>query len=367
MKNDFNTKITINSIDYDVQFFSVGGSATVYKITNCIDKSISLLKEINCEGLNFNEDLKADFIKKIFTHERVMAEELQSKYYPDQGIMPADGIFVGREVTIDTNETSTAIRYFLYETKGGQTLAEYIEKLSEKKDICKFLRLIIKCLKILDSVFHSRNFYHLDLKADNIYISEQGSIYFLDLANSHNAKGNIENLIETHLFSTSGLYSAPELIEIQKFQQEYFRYTNLCNEKNDLICKIANDQMKKIVVHFSKLTQSLSISSDLYSIAQILQATFFSSYGEFLFPNISNIKEQLFSIISKATENDPQKRYQTSNEFISDLTKCLNVLENFDKEIILENSKRFCEATWKNLPFNEDLLTEIKILDGKEI
>ena len=370
--------------------FSQGGSSIVYKV-KYDEKSIFLLKEIIPSTIDFERDPKDGIsikcskeihkkhIERIAKHEATMTGHLRNTYKEDQGDMPSAEVFWGAPLEI-LEETDA--KYLIYATTQGKTFEKYLND-SKKNDASKdAIIALLERFKAIISVFNTalweKDFVHLDIKSSNIYLSgKEESIRILDLANAHCLDSTInEDIINDHILGITPNYSAPELCYLKQIQEEYLHYKALSESNITILKDMGIGQMKKQRALFYNQLENLSIKTDMYSLGMILENTFFKYDKKFLkrmirFPSIRIIEKRLTQIIETATNENPENRYADAKEFISDLDKCIDILNNrgFYEEVLFKNSFEKLSEKLEHLRKSEkviddNLLADIEIMGG---
>lgn len=168
------------------------------------------------------------------------------------------------------------------ETNKMALVEEFISGSSPSKMSFEDAISFIFNLTLLVSKIYSLGILHLDLKPQNILISESGSLKLVDFGLAH----FVSNTSDFSAIGTPG-YSAPEQI----------------------------------------LTGTVSVKSDLFSIGAILYEYLFESrldrsiyFSDYSVPHFSK-SDVLSTILLRTISKNPTDRYDSSTELLSDLEK----------------------------------------------
>ncbi len=183
--------------------------------------------------------------------------------------------------------------YIIMEYVQGETLADYIETTSgpilENKAISMFL-------KILDamSYAHSQNIFHRDIKPSNFIINKQNNIKILDFGIAKKADSQSPRLTKTGLKVGTTMFMSPQQVKGEELDYR-------------------TDIYSLGVTLFQMLTGQLPYDekSSEYDL--------FDSIVNYDFPNPKDfyvgVSPAMCKVIKKATQKQPEDRYQSCDEF----------------------------------------------------
>ncbi|MBX4209896.2 MAG: serine/threonine protein kinase [Mollicutes bacterium PWAP] len=180
----------------------------------------------------------------------------------------------------------------------GETLDEIIKqrKYIETTRSVSYTMQVLKGLKAM----HKEGVIHRDIKPSNLMISSHGKVKIIDLGISK-SHGD-DKLTRTGKIVASIDYTAPELLKAKP-----------ANEQSDIFSVGA-------------LMYEMIVGSKPYAGGNTKEKI--SKIKHNPFPNATAINgaipQALSNVILKATSTDLTKRYQNIDEFIEDLTTCLD-------------------------------------------
>ena len=182
--------------------------------------------------------------------------------------------------------------YLVMEYIDGQNLDEYINKVTGPMPEHKAVSIM---LEVLDAVgyAHNNNVLHLDIKPANIMIDNNNKIKLLDFGISNEAQKQNNGQI-----MGSPLYMSPEQIKGKNI-----------NKPSDIY--------SLGITFFQMLTGTTPYSGNMTRqelFAKVLEGNLPKANSFYPF-----VTDKIQKIIDKATELDSDKRYQSTDEFSSQL------------------------------------------------
>lgn len=202
-------------------------------------------------------------------------------------------------------------RFFLImEYLGGESLDNFCQK-ETLLPVKQVTEIIFQCAKALDYA-HQNGVIHRDIKAQNIILSKQGYAKISDfgIALSENSSHDIksEELVGTIY------YTAPELLRNKPFSPQTDIY--------------ALGVLSYELLTGTKPFQAETPISILYKIS--------NEEPESIARYRNDMPEYLESIVMKAIQKDPEKRYKSCLQIASDLSSLSNNIKNLDHSINVE-------------------------------
>ena len=315
-----------------------GGSCLAYHALNTESGEIICLKELYpmrllhqlqregtalCPTAGVDaEELKAElagyFDTELHTSEAV-------RYTESAGGMTNDGQFLPA-VEIPCEE-GTLARYLQISTMGGAPLSQcaFDETLSPRQRVLDKLLVIQRIAEILVQ-FHKKGFLHLDLKPENIFLSNltQGNgsflgnhhVFLLDLGSSAEVDENGKMTAPAQI-STTLYYAAPEL-------------------KDYMLAQAQGDEWL-----IEELARKISYSSDIYALASmlfhfLLEGVKRPDFGDYSCTSIKKntdvaalptpLQNKLVHFIQREMSTDPENRSQTVAELMVALKPLIDEL-----------------------------------------
>ena len=315
-----------------------GGSCLAYYALNTQSGEIVCLKELYPLRLSHQlqregtalcptagidaEELKAE-LADYFNTELHTSEAV--RYTESAGGMTNDGHFL-TAVEVPC-EDGTLARYLQISTMGGAPLSQcgFDETLSHRQRVLDKLLVIQRIAETLVQ-FHKKGFLHLDLKPENIFLSNltQGNgsflgnhhVFLLDLGSSAAVDEN-GNMTAPAQISTTFYYAAPEL-------------------KDYMLAQVQGDEWL-----IEELSKKISYSSDIYALASMLFRFLLDGvqkpdFGEYSYTSIKKnadvaalptpLQNKLVNFIQREMSRDPENRSQTVAELMAALTPLIDAL-----------------------------------------
>ena len=315
-----------------------GGSCLAYHALNTQNGEIICLKELY--PLRLSHQLQREGTA-LCPAEGVAAEELKGeladyfntelhtseavRYTESAGGMTNDGQFLPA-VEVPCEE-GTLARYLQISTMGGAPLSQcgFDETLSHRQRVLDKLLVIQRIAETLEQ-FHKKGFLHLDLKPENIFLSNltQGDgsflgnhhVFLLDLGSSAAVDENGKMTASAQV-STTLYYAAPEL-------KDYM---------------LAQAQGDKWLIE--ELSKKISYSSDIYALASmlfhfLLDGVKRPDFGEYSCTSIKKnadvaalptpLQNKLVHFIQREMSTDPENRSQTVAELMAALKPLIDAL-----------------------------------------
>jgi serine/threonine-protein kinase len=299
------TRGTVFASRYEIQgILGKGGMGEVYRV-----KDVTLDEEMALKVLRPEITAYKGTIKR-FKNELKLARKITHKNVCRM---------------YDLNEEGE-IPFITMEYVQGEDLKQLIkrdEKLSEKeaisiaKQVCEGL-----------SEAHKLGVVHRDLKPSNIMIDEEGNAKVMDfgIARSVEAAG----VTQTGVMIGTPDYISPEQAEGEKIDQR-------------------SDIYSLGVILYEMMTGSVPFKGDTALSVALKHKTQFPKAPRKVNPKVS---EDMSHLILVCLEKEREKRYQSVEEFLSDLTKIEKGLPTAKREV---SAKTLEERAWKNsiavLPF----------------
>ncbi|MDA9107315.1 serine/threonine protein kinase [Flavobacteriaceae bacterium] len=197
--------------------------------------------------------------------------------------------------------------HLVQEYVDGQTLDEYINNVTGPIPTTEAIR-IIKDILLAIGYAHNKKIalsgyegvLHLDIKPGNILISKNGKVKIIDYGIS---QGN--NQKRAKKVMGSPMYMAPEQLDIN---EELDKRTDI------YALGILLHQMITASRPYSNCTTKEELFESIYNSSLTRTAD--------IYPGVDN---RFQSIIDKATEKNPEYRYQSCDEFLYDLEELENI------------------------------------------
>ena len=352
-----------------------------------------------------NREEYMESIYRLMRNEKEMANRFAT-VYDARGVANnrvnaffIDRILSSREAFPGLRTNSVAL-YQISDTFEGKTFSELAHKAAEERDLEKIIAYAIKILKTLSS-FHQTGYLHLDLKDDNIFFSDDGSVcVIIDFASSVK-KEEISGLKieeDSEKLVSRSCFSASELSDLIQLKAQYRTLL-----KGDRVRSLYRCRADFIQSAYDKLCDRIDETSDLCSVGKMLCHYFhglifyqkklrFDDNGSlseicleetavdqdgmvnnwaFSGSNAMDVcKHRLIRFFEKASNDDVGVRYKSCDEMIRELEIISNILhkkgfvpevleyysrENYDHEMsVFEDTGIVLEA---------DLLGECKIVE----
>jgi serine/threonine-protein kinase len=305
---------TLNNTYIIEEKIGAGAVGTIYKAYHLRLKKYVVIKQIKQELRGkINERIEVDILKNL-----------------KHSYIPQVYDFVERN-----DEVYTIIEYI-----EGSSLADELKKRKRfpQKRVIKWAVQLCEALSYL----HSRNIpiIHSDIKPDNIMLNIDDSICLIDF--------NISLLFsdDASVIGFTEGYSPPEQISIFNIiNRMHISQRPTSTENTELLdatkvsesTKIGFAELNcgKVQNKLKNFKHKIDEKSDIYSLGASLHHLVFgekldNSKLDMKKPSNQNVKmaKDLYQIINKATNNDPELRYKTAHEMLSDL-KNININKNF--------------------------------------
>lgn len=257
-----------------IELIGTGGMAMVYKGKDLVlnrPVAIKILKE------EFNAD--AEFVRK-FNYESQAAASL---LHPNI-------------VNVFDVGLSGSYHYIVMELVSGHTLKEYLDQMQGFMQEDAVINIALQICSALSQA-HQNGIVHRDIKAQNILVSENGSVKVADFGIARAA--TTSTLVNTKEVVGSVHYASPE-------------------QARGGIVDARSDLYSLGILMFELATKELPFVGDTPVTVALKQIK-----DDLPDPRIfnSNISKGLASIIEKATAKTPAERYRTAEEMAEDLKK----------------------------------------------
>lgn len=256
-----------------------GAMGVVYKALDPLIGRVVALKTMT-HSANLPEEQRKEYTKRFFRE----AQSAGSLQHPNI-------------VTIYDMGEENGIPFITMEYVEGKSLSRLIEE-SEKIPLIDAAKIIKQVAEGL-SFAHEKGIVHRDIKPDNILIDRNGRAVVTDFGIAH--------LEESSLTKTGEVLGTPFFMSPEQILE------GRIDRRSDLF---SLGVVFYLLVTGKRPFKGETISSICYHIVHSLPDPL---------PDNSIPKELLF-IISKLLEKDPDKRYSSGKELVSDLDKVINSL-----------------------------------------
>lgn len=311
-----------------VDFIGAGAYGSVWKVKDVSNSNFFALKHVRLKQQN-----SGDIAKYAIKMSKESEINLPTNY-----IVKAFGLS-----KLDRNGLDYAI---LFELVEGVDLDEWITN-NKYTSIDVKLELFYKILEGV-AVAHNHSIYHHDLKPQNIKISKGNVPKILDFGL---ASVKDKNITESKEISGTFSYIAPEKLVNIKTNEESDIYALGC-----ILYEILRSQNYLKVLGMDMPPLGKMMSSGKLSQGNILD--FDTRFQSDLYCSNLVVKG-----IKNATCFNPQFRYKTASNFLSDLkTGSVSIPKNFSEKVeyfIKENTNKEIEYDWNILKYYPEVIAFI--------
>lgn len=201
--------------------------------------------------------------------------------------------------------------YLILRLLKGGSLEERIRQ--DSSSLEDRLRIMWQVGLALDEA-HRNKVVHRDVKPANVMLDESGNAYLTDFGIAKILGGSRNRTIKRQTYSGSPAYLSPEQIldEPIRLQSDIYSFGMMAYE----------------IITGEKPVQASTTSADIHPQFQVQLPSVlaFSKHAPI----------QLDEIIQKATQNEPENRYQTMLELLKDLDRFLTAQKNLGASVIPE-------------------------------
>ena len=276
------------------ELIGVGGMAYVYRCTDTIDDREVAVKILKDEFLN-NEE----FIRRFKNESKAIA------------MLSHPNIVKVYDVSF-----GDMIQYIVMEYIDGITLKEYIGQ-QGVLDWREALHLTTQILRALQHA-HNKGVVHRDIKPHNIMLLQDGTIKVTDFGIARLTDTQTKTMTEQAIGSVH--YIAPEQARGSK-----------TDGKSDIY--------SVGVMLYEMITGKLPFDADSAVSVALMQLQSTPEMPRKINPSIPIGLEQ---ITMHAMQKNPEDRYQTTAEMISDIEAFKAVLKKYDVEDVVDLQASFC-------------------------
>ena len=258
-----------------------GGMADIYEATDIIKKTPVAIKMIRDDVMLDSTNLKR------FENEALIAASLN---HPNI-------------VKVYNHGTIAGVPYIANEYVKGQTLKEVIDF----RGALPIEEAVGYMIQLTDALYfaHQHNIVHRDVKPENIFVMPDGTIKLGDFGIAQ-AEGLDNHLTKTNEIIGSVYYMAPEIAKGKK-------------------ATLKSDMYASGVAFYEMLTAHPPFENDsAVNIAVMHIKDKFPMVKKY----VPDCPREIERIIQKATNKDPNLRYQDMNEFNQELVKLKKNIEN---------------------------------------
>ncbi len=283
--------------------------------------------------LAVQESLGRQVALKVLRLERAGSFEAETRFRREVGTISE--LSHPNIVTVYGSGEAKGIRYFAMELVPGKGLDDVLREASSRGEMIPTARILDWTRDIADALdyAHQAGIIHRDVKPSNIRITPEGRPVLLDFGVAHHT--DLASLTLTGEFRGTPHYASPEQVNAKR--------------------------------------REIDARTDLYSLGVTLyeavtgRVPFEGETTEQVFHQIlekepvppyrlnSEIPRDLETVILKAMEKDPERRYQTMADFAGDLQRILN------GEMILAKPASFATKIWKRIRRNPAVSTAVGV------
>jgi len=207
---------------------------------------------------------------------------------------------------LDSGSTETGLPYIVMELVRGVPITAYVreKKLSHEQ----ILTLYIEVCRAVSHA-HEKYIVHRDLKPGNILVEENGAPKLLDFG--------ICKLIEDAPRGTEALTAAlmltPDYASPEQLRGETVSVTTDVYSLGIVLFELLAGRPPRVIERLTPAAIVAAAAEPIPPLRQFLQA-----------PGATQQLQHLDSILAKALEKDPNSRYQTVDQLVTDLQRVVN-------------------------------------------
>lgn len=262
-------------------------------------------------------------------------------------------------IPIYSIEQSHGLIYYTMPYIEGETLKQILRGAREEEKLGKIVHPIGKSIPALSRIFlsvcqavsfaHSKGILHRDLKPENIMIGKFGEVQILDWGLAEpidSLKGGEEELMEEIPEFSADLTRPGKVVGTLAFlppERAFGKRADLHTDLYALGVLLYQILTLKLPFHRPNLVSFRKLAK----YEQLDEPTLVSPYRD--------IPHQLVTIVKKALDSEPEKRYQSALEMISDLEKYIEGAPEWQKAAELSMETKGDWEFQENIPLTKHI------------